>query len=494
MLNFIGILIADFLQECRYMRSQDQWLWKWLSISLLLHLAAAVFSVGFQNSDEHFQILEFLNYWIGRSPSGDLPIEFHREMRPWLQIFLYWIPVRSLRAFGIDNPFAWATSIRLLSALIGWSSVVILAKNAKNWIQDEAAYRLAIFSLTLTWFIPALHARHSSENISGALMALAICLANTPGQLFFAGLLTGLAFECRYQVGVMGFGLFLWLILICRARIKQISLFLIGCALAIGLGTIADRIGYGNWVFPPWNYFKFNLLEGNLDAAGVYPFWDYFRRAWTESVPFLGLITLTTLILSWFLAPKSSLTWTMAPFFLFHAGMGHKETRFLFPMMHVAPLALANVIRLDKIKSNRLFFSLVRVIVGFNLLTLIALTFLPTLFTIRFFSVIYELTTQSNPPTLTLNLKEQDPYLFGGVPLNFYRPEGLILKQSINTFNEARNTDSLIYEGWWATTRANALPQCKLYFSTYPIEIENFIGNKSFNRFRNWSLFWCPKN
>lgn len=475
------------------MQSEHQWLWKWLSISLLLHLGAAVFSVGFQNSDEHFQIIEFLNHWIGRSPAADLPIEFHREMRPWLQIFLYWIPVRSLSALGIENPFIWATSIRLLSALIGWSSVVFLAKAARNWLQDEASYRLGIFSLSLTWFLPVLHARHSSENISGALMAIAIYLANAPNHLFFTGLLTGLAFECRYQVGVMGMGLFLWLILIRRTQYKQISLFILGSGIAVGLGTIADRIGYGNWVFAPWNYFKFNLLEGNLQAAGIYPFWDYFRRAWTESVPFLGILTLITMILSWFLAPKTSLTWTMLPFFMFHTGMGHKETRFLFPMMHVAPLALAQVVRLEKVQNYRLFSRFAQGIFGLNLVALIGFTLLPTLFTIRFFSVIYDLTTQSHPPSLILNLKDQDPYIFGGIKMNFYRPPGLTLIQKTNPSDNLKTAASLVQEGWWVTSRANELPKCKLYFSIYPVEIEKILADKNFNRLRNWSLFQCPK-
>jgi hypothetical protein len=61
---------------------------RWLLVSLALHLLAAIFSTGYQNSDEHFQILEFLNAFLGRTPVATLPIEYARMIRPWFQPFI----------------------------------------------------------------------------------------------------------------------------------------------------------------------------------------------------------------------------------------------------------------------------------------------------------------------------------------------------------------------------------------------------------------------
>jgi phosphatidylinositol glycan class B len=491
------------------MHSDRKWLWRWLGISLLFHIAAAIFSVGFQNSDEHFQILEFLGYGLGKSPAADLSIEFHRQMRPWLQIFLYWIPVRGLRLLGIENPFFWATVIRLVSALVGWSSLVFLAKRARQWISDSQGYRFAVVALSLTWFLPALHARHSSENLSGAMMTIAICLAvgSEAAHLLWAGFLAGLAFECRYQVGVMGLGLFFWLIFIGRARWRSCLQFVMGAGLAIFLGTFLDRIGYGNWVFAPWNYFKFNLLEGHLDAAGIYPFWDYFRRAWTESVPVLGFMTLAALIFAWFCFPRHPLTWAMGPFFIFHAWMGHKETRFLFPMMQVAPVALAQVLFVPPVRSwswirlreKRFFRIFARVILGLNLLVLAVLTFSPALSSVRFFAAIYHVARETRPAGLVLHIEDEDPFVFGGVPMNFYRPSNLTLVRGGKQESSPVGSASEVVE-WWVLPKAQSSSEfnkraksCEVHTSTYPLWLEQLIGRTRFAQIRNWTLFRCKK-
>ncbi|MBK5097796.1 MAG: hypothetical protein JJE01_08435 [Gemmatimonadetes bacterium] len=55
---------------------RDPWARNWLLVALVLNLAAAYFSWGFHQFDEHFQILEFANYKLGNSPASDLPWEF----------------------------------------------------------------------------------------------------------------------------------------------------------------------------------------------------------------------------------------------------------------------------------------------------------------------------------------------------------------------------------------------------------------------------------
>jgi phosphatidylinositol glycan class B len=51
-----------------------------LAFAFILHLLAAIFSVGFYHTDEHFQILEFLNYKLGRSTGAELAVEFGQRM------------------------------------------------------------------------------------------------------------------------------------------------------------------------------------------------------------------------------------------------------------------------------------------------------------------------------------------------------------------------------------------------------------------------------
>jgi phosphatidylinositol glycan class B len=415
-----------------------RFVWRWLLVALALHLGAAYFSAGYQNSDEHFQILEFLGAYLGRSAWSALPIEYVRTVRPWFQPFLYWLPIRALMSAGISNPFVWAGAARLLSALIGWVSVVALVGCVPLWIRDPRWQKIAVITLALTWYLPALHARHSSENLSGALFAIGLCgmvrWASRRDAFLAGGLLWGLAFEARYQVGFMVAGGCLWLALIARRRFSQLSLVALGIFCAVGFCTYLDFLGYGHWTFAPWNYFHFNLIEGYASVTDTSPWWDYFRRIWTETWPGLGFVCLTGLLVFWVLEPKHPLTWSTLPFFAVHVVIAHKETRFLFPLAHVATLCLVialSALRIDSKVKPWVFKTVAWPLIGLNAVGLAAFTFWPAAPTMRFYSEVYDRATRGELKALRYSV--QDPYLIGGIPMYFYRPAGLALLPTENS-------------------------------------------------------------
>lgn len=48
--------------------------------------------------------------------------------------------------------------------------------------------------------------------------------------------------------------------------------------MTLALMLIIDRIGYGVWTFVPWNFIKFNVLEGKDRLYGVHPWnWYFFQ-------------------------------------------------------------------------------------------------------------------------------------------------------------------------------------------------------------------------
>src|SRR5689334_12377178 len=93
-------------------------------LSLVLHFIAAVMSGGFYHNDEHFQILEFVNAKLGRSPFADLPLEFREVMRPWLLPAILTGLTRVLESLGIHSPLSWAMTYRFFASLIGWIATV----------------------------------------------------------------------------------------------------------------------------------------------------------------------------------------------------------------------------------------------------------------------------------------------------------------------------------------------------------------------------------
>ncbi|RHY09382.1 hypothetical protein DYB36_008543 [Aphanomyces astaci] len=52
--------------------------------------------------------------------------------------------------------------------------------------------------------------------------------------------------------------------------------------LAISLMLVVDRIGYGEWTCVPWNFVKFNVLEGKDKLYGVHPWYWYFVAGYPE--------------------------------------------------------------------------------------------------------------------------------------------------------------------------------------------------------------------
>jgi phosphatidylinositol glycan class B len=321
---------------------------RWALVALAVHLVAAFRSLGWNHLDEHFQVLEFANAMLGRTPRELLAWEYPAQMRPALQPAFYALVARAWLGLGVDNPFTWAASFRVLSALLSWTALVALALAAARGFAGRAAARWVWPTFALTWFLPYLHARTSSENVSAALVLLglswlwwrlgpglaregerALPLPDALG----VGLLLGLAFEVRYQVGVMVAGVGLWALFVRRVRRAGLVGLTAGLLVAVAVGTAVDRWFYGSWVFAPWNYLRINVFEHKAASFGVSPWWMYFPKIIERAGPPFSVALAAGTAWAWFRQPRSLLTWATAPFLLVHCALSHKEMRFLYPMV-----------------------------------------------------------------------------------------------------------------------------------------------------------------
>jgi GPI mannosyltransferase 3 len=302
-------------------------------------LVTAYFSEGYFQLDEHYQVLEFLAYKLGVTSVADLPWEFNARIRPWLQPFLYFLIAKPLTLAGIRDLFAIDFVLRLMTAL---ASLAALAAFANAAVGDFARLDEKLWyarSLPFFGFLPYLFVRTSSETLSAAFFTLGLALAmaaprGVSGRRFAAvGILFGLAFECRFQSGILVAGLFFWLALVARVRLAPLvalaSALLVPIVLALGI----DRWGYGSWCFPPWGYVRENLVS---DAARTEPFYAYFYLM--PANIFLPIVAslVVALPVAWLRNPRHAITWTTLPFVLVHSFIGNKQERFLFPMAILA--------------------------------------------------------------------------------------------------------------------------------------------------------------
>jgi phosphatidylinositol glycan class B len=137
---------------------------------------SAWFNRGFFSHDEHFQILEFAWYKLGRTPAQALTWEFPARIRPGLQPLLAAGLFKGLEALGLFTPFLATFLLRLASGLFGlWVSLELCVR-ASPWIRDASLRRLLLPGMLFLWFLPYTHGRFASEAWGGLLFFGGLCL------------------------------------------------------------------------------------------------------------------------------------------------------------------------------------------------------------------------------------------------------------------------------------------------------------------------------
>lgn len=321
-------------------------------LALLVMAFTAWRSEGYHHPDEHFQILEFAAYRMGRSIAADLPWEFAAQIRPGLQPFLAYCLMQAAEYLGLTDPFVQVFWLRLLS---GWAFVAVVWAWARYLAQASgqaaaAALRWAAVGL---WFVPYLAVRFSSEQwgglcFSAGMLGLLGLYAHQakPGRRlrqvwggFGVGFLLALSFFFRYQMGFALLGVGLWMLWRGRARQAQrlsgmcwLGLCC-GAAAAVAAGWATDLWLYGKPVLASYNYFAANILENKAAQWGTAPWWFYIGQLVLTAVPPISLVGLVWLSRGWWQQRSGALSWGLLVFLLAHLAVGHKEMRFLYPML-----------------------------------------------------------------------------------------------------------------------------------------------------------------
>lgn len=468
----------------------------WLA-ALALHVAAAVFSSGYHHPDEHFQILELVRFKLEGGAPGELAWEHGAALRPWLQPWMYYGVVRGLEAIGVADRFAQALVLRLLSALAGWLGLVLFARACLVWFGGERQRWWLVAGLSFSWFLPYLHARTSSENLSTTFfwtgLSLLVLAAHRPpamarrwvdgaGWLVGAGGVLGLAFHLRYQVGIMIGGALLWLVL--ERRWRALAWASAGLAVALCVGVLVDRWGYGEWQLAAWNYLRVNLVEDKASQFGVRPWWWYLHKVSMEAPPPLGLFLLVAVSFAWLRRPLHPLTLTTLPFFVVHCAIAHKELRFLFPMGQAAvPLALLALEAAPALARwvGRVPKRLARAALVAALLPNFAYLLLNVVRPTRSETLLLHHLYARDAQRLELFTLGHSPYEYKGIAFRFYAPRQVSVRRvaSYDAFlSELRGRGErlLFYvpANWLPDDAAALRDVCEVSYRTYPEWVRDY--------------------
>lgn len=330
------------------------------SVAAVFHVVAAWFSHGYLHLDEHFQIIEFANLKLQRVSAELLTWEVAEKARPWLQPAITFIFFKGMQLLGTFNPVNWMRGIRFFSgslACLGAAAFVLA--NYRSFTNSRQRY-VMLYSSAFFCIFPWLHVRTSSENYSATAMLLAISALllatnRTPvtdgsteqettwssGLLFISGFFCGIAFNFRYQLGFMILGFAGWCIAIARLNLKKSAVIVFGFLLANIIAILVDRWGWGDWSYAPWNYFHTQVIEGVANKFGKTPWWYFSVLLWKEFPQPFGALIILALLIAIAVRPRHLATFCAIPFLLMHTIFGHKEARFLIPVIYLLPFFIA---------------------------------------------------------------------------------------------------------------------------------------------------------
>jgi phosphatidylinositol glycan class B len=319
---------------------------------LVVTCITAWFSYAYFHNDEYFQVLELTRKKLDPAAVPALPWEHTARIRPWLQPFAYWLLARGVALASVHDVFALAFVDRLLTGLVNVGALALFLRTTLPWLRNDEEKRLHVRVVTLAGFLPYLFVRTSSESASMAAItagwsllfegALPVSTGSRtwrvpalerPLGAAAIGMLFGVAFEIRFHTAFMALGALAWVVAFAGSQERRgLAWLTSGAVVALALGALVDRWGYGEWTFPAWSYFRANVLEGAAAFFGTEPPFAFFWML-PANVFFPVVVAFLLLaILAWLRCPRHPLTWTTLPFFVVHNLISHKEERFLFPM------------------------------------------------------------------------------------------------------------------------------------------------------------------
>jgi len=156
--------------------------------------------------------------------------------------------------------------------------------------------------------------------------------------------------------------------------------------------VLLDYGYYNIWIFTPYEYFKVNIIEGRATQFGTSSFWRYIGFIiFAAPAPLFSIVLFYYGIKTFFKKYSNPIFLSTLIFIIVHSMIGHKEERFMFPVLNVFPLIYGwSLPAVQQFYENakqwiRAFFRfLAWFTIILNSLLLLAITFVPYSQTIRF--------------------------------------------------------------------------------------------------------------
>ncbi|KAJ6673470.1 GLYCOSYLTRANSFERASE [Salix viminalis] len=290
-------------------------------------------------ADEHWQALEVAHRIV--FGYGHLTWEWRKGIRSYFHPLVFAVLYKVLALFGLDTPWFMAHSPRLLQALFSAVGDLYFYK-LSNAIFGNSVAKWALFSQLANWFMFFCFNRTLSNSLETVLTLVGLyywpCMRASPSKAPLVlrkwGLaIAALACAIRPTSAVTWVYIGLLELAVTRDRLKFLVLEVVPIgALVLGLSCLLDRLMYGSWVIVPLNFLKFNFLSSGGDYYGTHKWHWYFSQGFT-----VMLFTFLPFSIAGSIKSKCwKLSGLIAWVLIVYSVQGHKEFRFVLPMLPIA--------------------------------------------------------------------------------------------------------------------------------------------------------------
>ncbi|KAJ6296069.1 hypothetical protein OIU78_023997 [Salix suchowensis] len=246
-----------------------------------------------------------------------------------------------LDSTGTVEELEMAHSPRLLQALFSAVGDLYFYK-LSNAIFGNSVAKWALFSQLANWFMFFCFNRTLSNSLETVLTLVGLyywpCMRASPSKAPLVlrkwGLaIAALACAIRPTSAVTWVYIGLLELAVTRDRLKFLVLEVVPIgALVLGLSCLLDRLMYGSWVIVPLNFLKFNFLSSGGDYYGTHKWHWYFSQGFT-----VMLFTFLPFSIAGSIKSKCwKLSGLIAWVLIVYSVQGHKEFRFVLPMLPIA--------------------------------------------------------------------------------------------------------------------------------------------------------------
>lgn len=313
---------------------------------LLVQLLFCITSVGYFHPDQHFQILEFSSYQLGKPNAAGNVWELAKHIRPTIQVYFFSGFRICCEWLSITNPFTQLTILRLIQGMIlfiifNWMSFVYCKKNQRN-------LAIVLLLINFTWVLPYTRTLFSSELFSALVFFPAIVYFHQQYLQQKAdwvlavstGFFLAISFFLRFQMvfAIAGFGI--WLLFF-EKQFKLTVYLVLGFIAGTALNVLLDYGFYHQWEFTPYLYFKTNLLDGVAASFGEKSFTYYLGILLVVvAAPPLSIFLFYRYCKTSIILFKHPLVLSCLLFIIGHCCVGHKEERFMFSIINAMPVII----------------------------------------------------------------------------------------------------------------------------------------------------------